>query len=109
MVTLIEWPIITLKHDHIAMGFNQRMVLDSCSPYMQFITNSTSTNSTTITGVSVHADGDACEVTVPVTVPADVVDSKGFLREQIGSDPLTIWVKLDGEPVNFELSEKLPI
>lgn len=109
MVTLVEWPIITLKHDHIAMAFNQRMVLDSCTPYMQITTNTTSGNATAISGVTVLADGNICDVTIPVTVPGEVVDSKGFLEEQIGNDPLTIWVKLDGDAVNFELSKPVAI
>lgn len=108
IVALIEWPVITLKHDHIAMAFNQRMILDSCDPYMQITTNTTG-NAASITGVTIRANDDACDVTVPFTVPGELADSKGFLKEQIGTDPLTIWVKLDGEGVNFELSEAISI
>jgi hypothetical protein len=39
-----------------------------------------------------------------VTVPGSVTNTQGFTTEKIGSDPLTIWVKLSGAPVTFTLS-----
>jgi hypothetical protein len=118
LMRTVSWPIITLKHDHIAQSFNNRMLRDACSPYIQYTTNnsvvvSDEVNGTffgsrvmQITGFAVRAKtNDTCEVVIPVTVPGKLADSKGWRVEQIGDDPATVWVKLDGEQILFDLNE----
>ena len=52
LVRLCDWPIITLRHDHIAQSFNRRMTRDACKPVIQYhMTNQT------ITGVTIRATG----------------------------------------------------
>ncbi|KAL3422761.1 hypothetical protein PVAG01_06917 [Phlyctema vagabunda] len=97
---LVTWPIITLKHDHIAASFNRRMLVDACEPFVQYASTNRS-----ISGFTVKAGtNNTCEMPIPVMVERPLLDDKGFVTEQIGSDPTTIWVKLDGAPVTFEFS-----
>jgi hypothetical protein len=77
------------------------MARDLCAPVLTYTTNPTAK---TITGLTLAANGNACTVTIPVTVPGSVTNTQGFTTEKIGSDPLTIWVKLSGSPVTFTLT-----
>jgi hypothetical protein len=91
--------MISLKHDDIAASFANRMARDACAPKLSF-----TTSGTTITAVTLTTNGNTCGVPIPVTVPGTVTSTQGFTTEQIGSDPLTIWVKMSGSPVTFTLS-----
>lgn len=62
-----------------------------------------------ITGATVSAENNNCQEPIPVTFPVAPTDTKGFKTEQIGADPLTVWVKLSGSPVSFDLSEPIPL
>jgi hypothetical protein len=95
----VQWPIISLKHDDMATTFANRMARDACAPNLSY-----TTSGTTITAVTVTTIGNTCPVVIPVTVPGKVTSTQGFTTEQIGSDPLTIWVTMKGSPVTFTLS-----
>lgn len=83
------------------MSFNRRFVRDQCAPYLRW---TISDNSSQITGFDVlTATNNTCTVTVPVTVPKSVVDTRGSHTEQLGSDPLTLWVDMSGSAVHFDL------
>ncbi|KAF2458194.1 hypothetical protein BDY21DRAFT_363118 [Lineolata rhizophorae] len=101
MVRLTDWPIVTLKHDDIAAAFINRMGRDQCEPGMTY---TLSNDGTSITGVTVTANGNSCDEAIPVTFPGPVTSNNGGTPEQIGNDPLTIWVTLSGSPVSFTLS-----
>lgn len=122
LTRIVNWPIITLKHDHIAQAFNNRMIRDACGPYIQIVAdmgvqvdgsvNGTyfGSNVMQVSGFSVGAKTDnTCEVAVPITVPGKLKDTKGWRTEQIGADPMTLWVKLDGEMIDFELDEPIQL
>jgi hypothetical protein len=81
-----------------------RMIRDQCAYGLTYDITSGS-----ITGVTVTANGNTCGASIPVTVPGKVTDTKGFVTEQIGSDPLTIWVEMTGSPVSFTLSEPVAL
>lgn len=128
----VNWPIITLKHDdvsswryllylpppgtaefsvaksrrQIALSFAERYARDQCTPY---ITYTLSPNASSITAVTVMTDGNNCPVPVPVTFPGNVTDTKDMVTEQIGNDPLTIWVKLAGRPMTFNLTSPISV
>jgi hypothetical protein len=34
---------------------------------------------------------------------------QGATKEQLGSDPLTLWVTLSGKPVSFTLTTPIPL
>jgi hypothetical protein len=91
--------MVSLKHDDIAISFANRVARDACAPKLSF-----TTSGNTITAVTLTATGNTCPVPLPVTVPGKVVSTLGFTTEQLGSDPLTIWVKLAGSAVTFTLS-----
>jgi len=103
MTRLVNWPIVTLKHDDISASFASRMARDQCTPAMSYTLSS---DAKTITGVVVTATGNTCSVPIPVTVPGAITNS-GFTTEQIGTDPLTVWVPLSGSPVSLTL--KTPV
>ncbi|KAJ5050763.1 uncharacterized protein L3040_002634 [Drepanopeziza brunnea f. sp. 'multigermtubi'] len=101
MVRLVNWPVISLKHDDIATDFTNRMARDQCKPSLSFTTNP---SSKTITAVTLTTTGNTCSAKIPVTVPGSVTSTQGFTTEKIGGDPLTIWVAMSGSPVTFTLS-----
>lgn len=80
------------------------MARDACAYGLTYDVTSGS-----ITGVTVTATGNTCSSSIPVTVPGSVTDTHGFTTEQIGSDPLTIWVQLSGSPVSFTLSQPVAL
>jgi hypothetical protein len=62
-----------------------------------------------ITEVTVGANGNTCGSPIPVTFPTLPSSTQGFQTEKIGTDPLTVWVKLSGTPVAFKLSNPIPL
>ncbi|OWP04291.1 hypothetical protein B2J93_9359 [Marssonina coronariae] len=101
MVRLVNWPMISLKHDDIATDFTNRMARDKCQPALSYTTNP---SAKTITAVTLTTAGNTCAAKIPVTVPGSVTSTQGFTTEQVGGDPLTIWVQMSGSPVTFTLS-----
>lgn len=99
---LSNWPMISLKQDDLADAFVARMARDKCGYGLTW-----DKANGKITGVTVTANGNTCSTEIPVTVPGSVVDTKGFRTEQVGNDPLTIWVKLSGSPVSLTLSQPI--
>jgi hypothetical protein len=89
-----------------SVQFADRMARDLCSPALTYITDPIAE---TITGVTLTAYGNDCSATIPVTVPGSVTDTQGFTTEQIGSDPLTIWVELSGSPITFTLTTPITL
>ncbi|KAJ5042091.1 uncharacterized protein L3040_004649 [Drepanopeziza brunnea f. sp. 'multigermtubi'] len=109
MTRLVEWPLVTLTHDEIATSFANRMARDLCAPQLAWIYSSGSLNATrSITGVTVTTTNE-CDVEIPVTFPGPVLSTNGGRAEQLGSDPLTVWLNLTGEPVSFTLATPILI
>lgn len=103
LIALVNWPIITLKHDHIAQSFNRRMIHDGCGPYVQYITSNSS-----ISGIRVlTATNNTCDVPVPIQVPTALADYQGYRTEQVGNDPLTVWVLMSGDVIDFDFIEPI--
>ncbi|KAK4994365.1 hypothetical protein LTR66_005590 [Elasticomyces elasticus] len=105
----VDWPLITLKHDDIAISFAERYARDQCHPYLSY---TLSGNASEITTVTVMADDNQCNVPVPITFPGNVsyvTNTHNMMTEQIGNDPLTIWVSLSGAPVVFNLTKPLGV
>ncbi|KAG4444006.1 hypothetical protein IFR05_000466 [Cadophora sp. M221] len=101
-VRVVNWPIISLKHDDLAASFAQRMARDKCKYTM---TLAVDTSQRIITGVTVASSTNICTAPIPVTVSGKVKDTKGFVTEQLNSqDPLTIWVPLTGSAVSLTFS-----
>lgn len=105
MTRLVTWPVVSLKQDDFSQAFADRMTRDQCN---YRLSHNFDPISKTITGVTLTSDGNTCAAAVPVTFPGKVKSTKGFVTEQLGSDPLTIWVKLTGQPVSFDLATAVP-
>lgn len=103
-VRLVNWPIITLKQTDLATSFRNRQTRDGCGYQMSW-----NMFGGKITSVTVSSSSNSCAAAIPLTVPGTVTDTKGFTTEQLGNDPLTIWVKLTGQPVSFTLSQPITI
>lgn len=101
MVRIVNWPIISLKHDDLATAFADRMARDQCGYKMTYILD---TKAQTITGMTVSTTDNTCASNIPVTIPGSVLNTQGFTTEKIGNDPTTIWVKMAGAPVTFTLT-----
>lgn len=103
---LVNWPTITLGQNDLATTFTNRQARDACQPTMSW-----SVVGGNIIGATVgSATGNNCPVAIPFTVPlGTTTNSQGYATEQIGNDPLTIWVQLSGSPVNFSFSPPVPV
>jgi hypothetical protein len=100
--------MITKKHDDIAQAYLDRMARDQCSPSLtwNFSEDHKFLASVTLT----TATQNRCKVAIPVTFPSGVARlPPGSTREQVGSDPLTVWVSMNGAPVTMALSPPIPI
>ena len=89
----------------MSSGFAARMARDACNPKLSWTQSGTS-----ITGVTVTANGNTCGTTIPVTFPnANKPTSlpAGATAEQKGNDPYTVWVKLSGSPVTMTMGTPL--
>ncbi|KAJ9493133.1 hypothetical protein VN97_g153 [Penicillium thymicola] len=98
-VRLAQWPLITLTHQEMSASFLARFNRDKCGYSLSYATDNKK-----ITAVTVSATGNTCTDPIPVTFPVAPTSTQGFATEQLGADPLTVWVKLSGSPVTFTLS-----
>ena len=106
---LVNWPMITKHHDEISQDFQDRYYRDQCKPNLRYFFDTTN-NVTKITGFEVSASGNTCSLSIPVTIPVGTVTSlQGATTEQIGNDPLTIWVPLSGQAKRFELTQPIEL
>ncbi|KGO69938.1 hypothetical protein PITC_046330 [Penicillium italicum] len=103
-VRLAEWPIITLTHQEMSASFLARYNRDKCGYSLSYATSNKK-----ITAVTVSATGNTCTDPIPVTFPVAPTSTQGFATEQLGADPLTVWVKLSGSPVTFTLSTPISL
>ncbi|ETN37056.1 uncharacterized protein HMPREF1541_08046 [Cyphellophora europaea CBS 101466] len=102
---LVNWPSITLQQSDLAVTFTDRQTRDACQPRLTW-----NKVGQTITSATVTANGNSCSVRVPVTIPNGITtDAQGFQTEQIGNDPLTIWVQLTGSPVTFQFTPPIAV
>ena len=100
--SLTTWPLLSLKEDDIFQVFVDRVTRDCCNAKTRFIY---SADDKFITGFEVSSSTNTCPVTIPVSVPGTVSGlGGGDKTEQIGGDPLTVWVSLTGSPRTFTLS-----
>ncbi|KAL2289730.1 hypothetical protein FJTKL_01057 [Diaporthe vaccinii] len=106
MTRLVSWPIRTLKHDDLGIAFVERRQRDECRPALRM---DYSADGNSLVGATVSAADANCQVEIPVTFPGPVRDTKVARSEQLGSDPLTLWVRPGGASVSFELTTPVPV
>jgi S1-C subfamily serine protease len=84
------------------------MTRDQCSPQLTWNYNSTGTGVESVTLTT--AQSNRCSAEIPVTVPNGVRSAPSSSRaEKIGSDPLTLWVKMNGSSVTIQLDQSIPL
>jgi hypothetical protein len=70
----------------------------------------TTTDGKSIESITVYtAGGNKCGTTIPITLPVDVSSSTGATKEQIGTDPLTLWVTMSGASRTYKFSRPIPL
>jgi hypothetical protein len=106
-VSLTTWPLLTIKEDDMFALYKSRMARDQCHAQTRLIY---SVDGKSITGFEVTCDGNTCGEQIPVTIPGgSVTDLAGSTTEQVGGDPLTIWVTLSGAPKTFTLTSPVAV
>lgn len=106
MSRLTNWPLVTLKHDDLAVKFTQRMTRDSCNPNLAY---SYSADGKHITGVTVTATGNSCGAPIGVTFPGPATSKTTTTKDQLGSEPLIMWANLTGSPVTYTLTTPIAV
>jgi hypothetical protein len=92
----------TLKHDDLAQTFLNRQARDLCRPSLTY---TTSDSGASIESFNVYtANGNNCKTPIPVTVPVATSSTTGATKEQLGSDPLTLWVTMSGAGRNYKFT-----
>jgi len=105
--SLTMWPLLSLKEDDIFQIFVDRVTRDGCNAKIRLIYAS---DKKSITGFEVSSSTNSCPVPVPVSVPGGIAGlGSGDTTEQIGSDPLTIWVSLTGTVKSYSLSSPISV
>ena len=69
----------------------------------------TSSSGATIESVTVYAANNKCGTTIPITLPTTVSSTTGATKEQVGSDPLTLWVTMSGAARTYKFSKAIAI
>ncbi|KAF2800213.1 hypothetical protein K505DRAFT_355893 [Melanomma pulvis-pyrius CBS 109.77] len=103
---LTQWPVITLKHDDIAQAIINRKTRDECIPNLTY---QLSNDRKAIIGVVLDAKSSQCSTPIPVTFPGTVTSAASATKEQIGKDPLTLWVSLGGTSKTFSLGSAMKL
>ncbi|BCS22373.1 putative extracellular serine-rich protein [Aspergillus puulaauensis] len=101
---LVNWPVVSTTHQEMSDYFLQRYRRDQCGYSLSYVLDGNS-----ITGVTLSANGNSCDATIPVTFPDAPSDTHGFSTEQLGSDPVTVWAQLSGSPVTFSLASPIAL
>jgi len=55
------------------------------------------------------AGGNKCGTTIPITIPTTTTSTTGATKEQLGSDPATLWVTMSGASRNYKFSKAIPL
>ncbi|KAF2177700.1 hypothetical protein K469DRAFT_742439 [Zopfia rhizophila CBS 207.26] len=107
MMRLTTWPFKTLKHDDLAQAFLNRQTRDQCRPSMTYNVSKDGKSIESVTAYT--AGGNKCGTTIPITVPSAVSSTTGATKEQLGTDPLTLWVTMSGSSRTYTFSKAIPL
>jgi hypothetical protein len=106
MMRLTTWPLVSKQHDDLALDFIARMTRDGCGAKLSWTLSS---DLKSITGATVSSTNNQCSTPIPVTFPVSASTTATSTKEQLGSDPLTIWTTLSGSPVTFTLAQAIAL
>lgn len=80
---------------------------DQCRPSLTWQTTS---DGTAIESVTVYtAGGNKCGTPIPITLPSTPTSSDGATMEQVGTDPLTLWVTMSGTSRTYKFTKPFPL
>ncbi|KAJ3194038.1 hypothetical protein HK101_003639 [Irineochytrium annulatum] len=104
------WPIVSIKEDDLVTAFRNRYIYENAGVRVWY-TGPVGSNGATVSSLSVTA---ATSCTAPVTMPSSVTLAMvnaptGGRLEQIGNDPVTVWVPLVGGASATQITFKAPI
>lgn len=88
----------------MSAGFLARYTRDACDYAMSYTIEDDE-----IISITVSANDNTCSEPIPITFPVAPTSTKSYATEQLGSDPLTVWVDLTGTAVSFTLSTPIPL
>jgi hypothetical protein len=103
---------VTLKHDDLAKQFLDRMARDKCAPKLTYVTGADGKSIASVTLTTAKNLNNVCSVPIPITFPDDATADAGtgtVVRDKLGSEPLILWVTMNGAPRTFQLSKPVAI
>lgn len=104
LMRLTTWPVESVKHDDMAVLFNQRMARDACN--YQLVWNFNAAGA--VASATLTSNNNVCSAPIPVTVPGPVTISGGSaVVDQMGNDPTIQWITMTGSPVTITLATPL--
>ncbi|KAL2205624.1 hypothetical protein CC79DRAFT_1343812 [Sarocladium strictum] len=108
LIRLTTWPVTSLTHDQTAKYFVDRMTLDACEPRLTY---QYATSGSSIASVTLRTKNNNCGVPVPVTLPQGQATVSGgqSSSDQVGDEPLIVWVTMAGSPVVLQLSSPVTV
>ncbi|KAF2638315.1 hypothetical protein P280DRAFT_81219 [Massarina eburnea CBS 473.64] len=107
IMRLTTWPFKTLKHDDLADAFLNRQARDLCRPSLTWKVSADGSGIESITAYT--AGGNSCGTPIPITVPSTPSNTTGATLEQVGTDPLTLWVTMSGNAQRYTFSKAIPL
>jgi hypothetical protein len=70
----------------------------------------TSAKGDEIEAVNIYtAGGNRCGTPIPITVPGGVTSNTGATSEQLGNDPLTLWVSMSGASRQYKFTKAIAL
>ncbi|KAI8849411.1 hypothetical protein BC829DRAFT_416857 [Chytridium lagenaria] len=102
----VTWPVLSLKSDDFTRKFNERALYENCGVRTYFTgVRNTTTGKTFVSSLKAESTNTCtAPFTVPVARENVVVTGSTYTFEQIGTDPLTIWIPMaPGKPVTIQI------
>ncbi|KAJ3101949.1 hypothetical protein HDU97_000925 [Phlyctochytrium planicorne] len=100
-ISMVRWPLISLSMDDLTSKFMQRMTFEMANAVTWFeydVAKGDAGYDNQIKGFGISADKDCV---VPITFPskysaADIEYKDEYTYEQVGIDPVTVWIPVKG-------------
>ncbi|ORX56605.1 hypothetical protein BCR36DRAFT_280357 [Piromyces finnis] len=96
-----DWPLVSLKLDDLNQLSIDRYNAEQCHASYKILVKDGYATEILINNPSEH------DCVLPITVPDDVVRQSEYKFEQLGNDPLTVWVKVGANEESITLSPPL--
>jgi hypothetical protein len=109
MTRLTDWPILSQKQDDLARKFNERMARDQCQPKLSYAYSADGKSIIAVTVTTNNGD-NSCGTAIPVTLPGGTPTTDGKVTaDNVGSEPLIMWVAMSGSAVTLNLPSPISL